>query len=75
MFERTLGFLQGVLVMGLVGAIVGVAFLEMETIGLYSTIIVVSALLTILLLKGIPINEINVGEKFSIDFEVDTGDE
>jgi hypothetical protein len=62
--------LQGALTTALVGLIVGLPFLEMEQIGLYTAVIVVAALLTLLLLRGIPINEITVGDRFSIDFEI-----
>jgi len=69
-FDRVLGFLQGALTTALVGLIVWLPFLEMQTVGLWSAVIVVSALLTILLLRGVPINQINVGDRFSIDFEI-----
>jgi hypothetical protein len=75
LFDRVLGFLQGALTTALVGLIVGLPFLEMQTIGLWSAVIVVSALCTILLLRGVPINSISVGERFSIDFEISDGDE
>jgi hypothetical protein len=74
LFDRVLGFLQGALTTALVGLIVSLPFLQMQTVGLWSAVIVVSALCTILLLRGIPINHINVGERFSIDFEISDSD-
>jgi uncharacterized membrane protein len=73
-FNRVLGFLQGALTTALVGLIVSLPFLQMQTVGLWSAVIVVSALLTILLLRGVPINQINVGDRFSIDFEISDSD-
>jgi hypothetical protein len=75
LFDRVLGFLQGALTTALVGLTVGLPFLETQTIGLWSAVIVISALCTILLLRGVPINEITVGERFSIDFEIAENDE
>ena len=69
--DKLFGFLSGVLSMALVGVIVGVTYLEAQSVGLYAVVLAVSSLLTLLLLRGIPINEISVGDRITIDFQIE----
>ncbi len=69
-FDRLLGFLSGVFTTSLIALIVGVVFLESNDVGIWAVTLAISAMLSILMLRGIPVNRIEIGEKFSIDFEI-----
>ncbi len=61
--------------MTLVGVIVGITYLEANSVGLYAFGLAVSALLTLLLLRGVPIDKIQVGDRITIDFQIEDDSE
>ncbi len=69
--DKVLGFLSGVIAMGIVGLIIGVTYVESDDLSLMAVTLALGALLTLLLLRDVPINEIRISKSsFTIDFEV-----
>lgn len=73
--DKILGFVSGALAMGIVALIVGVTYIESSSIGLYAVVLAISALLTLLMLRGIPIDQIKVGDRVTIDFQIKGDDD
>ncbi len=62
--------------MGIVGLIIGITYIESSGLSLMGVALATAALVTLLLLRDVPINEINISKtSFTIDFEVRTPDD
>ncbi len=73
--DKLFGFLSGVIAMGIVGLIIGVTYIESNGLSLMGVALATAALVTLLLLRDVPINEINISKtSFTIDFEVQNSD-
>jgi|SRR6056297_350119 len=71
--DMILGFLSGVISMGLIALIIGVAFVESAQITLPVVAVVSMALVSLLLLRGVQVKEISVGEYLTVRFSVTNG--
>lgn len=72
--DMILGFLSGVISMGLIALIIGVAFVESAQITLPVVAVVSMALVSLLLLRGVQVKEIRLGEYLTVRFSVTNGD-
>jgi cytochrome c biogenesis protein CcdA len=72
--DMILGFLSGVISMGLIALIIGVAFVESAQITLPVVAVVSMALVSLLLLRGVQVKEIRLGDYLTVRFSVTNGD-
>jgi len=72
--DMILGFLSGVISMGLIALIIGVAFVESAQITLPVVAVVSMALVSLLLLRGVQVKEISLGDYLTVRFSVTNGD-
>lgn len=71
--DMILGFLSGVISMGLIAMIIAVAFLESAEITIPVVAIVSMALISLLLLRGVQVKQISVGDFLTVRFSVTNG--
>jgi len=69
--DRILAFLGGVISMGVIALIVGVVFLETNGVTIPALGVAGLALVSLLLLRDIPIQEIKVGDYFHVKFTME----
>lgn len=69
--DRILGFLTGAISTGLIALILGVTLVEPQNVTPAIALLAIAAMLSILLLRGVPINKVKLNKSgFKIDFEV-----
>lgn len=71
--DRLLGFVSGISASILTGVIFYLTIMDGAITG-YSLALALASFVTLLLLYGVPINRIEVMDKFRIEFEVRNGD-
>ncbi len=70
--DRTFGFISGVSATVLVGVIMWLVFTGQPVTWMGASVAIAS-LVTLLLLRGVPIESIAIGEKFRIEFDIRDG--
>ena len=73
--DMLLGFLSGIIAMSVVALVVGITYVEGNGVGIWSFSLAVAALLTLLLLRGVPIDQIKVRDYVTINFTIRPNDE
>src|SRR6056297_841867 len=68
--DMLLGFLSGIIAMSVVALVVGITYVEGNGVGIWSFSLAVAALLTLLLLRGVPIDQIKVRDYVTINFTI-----
>lgn len=72
--DRFLGFVSGISASVLIGFIFYLTIMD-GAVSAYSLVLAVASFLTLLLVYGVPINRIELTDRFTIEFEVRNGDE
>jgi len=70
--DRLFGFISGVSATALIGVIVWLVFMGQPVTWMGASV-AIAALVTLLLLRGVPIDTIRIGDKVNIEFDIRDG--